>query len=185
MLLYASVSASERLWFFTLLSLSLQRGIYEALWLISFRLTFFYRLPFLSVLIWLLCIIYCILSKLSMYLIEFTSKLYFTSTWVSCFFFLYIPSSVAIMRGYWRIRLGWNRPFFDVREMTAFVCLLTIAMLVNSKTIMYSFILSQRLYHIVELSTQIVILLVALVFLVGLVWGASAANNSRAGEKVV
>lgn len=69
--------------------------------------------------------------------------------------------------------------------MTAFVCLLTIAMLVNSKTIMYSFILSQRLYHIVELSTQIVILLVALVFLVGLVWGASAANNSRAGEKVV
>lgn len=52
-------------------------------WCFSFDFLLLTFISFLSWfdLTWLLCIIYSILSKLSMYLIEFTSKLYFTSTW--------------------------------------------------------------------------------------------------------
>lgn len=52
-------------------------------WCFSFDFLLLTFISFLSWfdLTWLLCIIYCILSKLSRYLIEFTSKLYFTSTW--------------------------------------------------------------------------------------------------------
>lgn len=49
-------------------------------------LTDFFSFDFLlltSISFCLDCFAYCILSKLSMYLIEFTSKFYFTSTWAS------------------------------------------------------------------------------------------------------